>query len=162
MIEQLEGRIIQISVNPAGGVPKHRIAETELTISGVKGDKQRDRRYHGGPDRAVCLFAFERIEALRAEGHPIEPGSTGENLTIAGLDWDALIVGDTFQVGERAVIELASYTVPCSNIAGSLSDGQFKRMSQKLHPGWSRMYARVLIEGTVREGDAVVWTVGSG
>ncbi len=28
-------------------------------------------------------------------------------------------------------------------------------MAQEAHPGWSRLYARVLVEGTVRVGDVV-------
>ncbi|MBC8160794.1 MAG: MOSC domain-containing protein [Roseiflexaceae bacterium] len=162
MAEQLQGRVVRINVNPAGGVPKYAVDSTELTSAGVKGDKQRDKRYHGGPNRAVCLFSAERIAALQAEGHPIEAGSTGENLTIAGIDWDTVQIGDAFQIGERAVIEITEYTTPCAIIAKSFVDGAFKRMLQKLHPGWSRLYARVLIEGAVREGDAVVWTAAGG
>ncbi len=149
------GRIVQVNVNPQGGVPKHAIAATELTTGGVAGDKQRDRRFHGGPQRAVSLFAMERIEGLRAEGHPIGPGTTGENLTLSGIDWDAIKVGDRLRVGEWVELEITGYASPCSNIEGSFADGAFKRMSQKLHPGWSRLYARVLAEGTVRAGDAV-------
>jgi MOSC domain-containing protein YiiM len=149
------GRVVQVNVNPRGGVPKHAIPATEITVEGVAGDKQRDRRFHGGPQRAVSLFAMERIEALRAEGHPIAPGSSGENLTLAGVDWDAIKVGDRLRVGEWVELEITGYASPCSNIEASFADGAFKRMSQKLHPGWSRLYARVLAEGTVRAGDPV-------
>jgi len=33
--------------------------------------------------------------------------------------------------------------------------GEFARVSQKRHPGWSRVYARVLLEGTIRRDDPV-------
>jgi MOSC domain-containing protein YiiM len=148
-------RVVQINVNPRGGVPKHRVASTDVTTNGVVGDKQRDKRYHGGPTRAVSLYSHERIEALRAEGHPIEPGSTGENLTIGGLDWDALQVGSRLRIGERLHIEITGYAAPCNNIAESFADGKSTRISQKLHPGWSRLYACVLDKGTVHEGDIV-------
>lgn len=146
--------IVQISVNPKGGVPKHRIGQTHLKTEGVEGDKQRERRFHGGPERAVCLFSYERLQALQDEGHPIDCGTTGENLTIAGLNWDEIVPGVRLQIGE-ALLQITSYTTPCSNIAASFTDGEFKRISQKLHPGWSRLYARVLQEGLVQEGDAV-------
>lgn len=155
MTKERLGRVVQVNVNPRGGVPKHAVPSAELTTEGVRGDKQRDRRFHGGPTRAVSLFAQERIEALRAEGHPIAPGTTGENLTIAGVDWDAVQVGDQLRVGEWVELEITGYAAPCSNIAESFVDGAFKRMSQKLHPGWSRLYARVLAEGEVRPGDPV-------
>ena len=150
----MTGKIHQINVNPGGGVPKHRVAVTRLELGGVSGDKQNHRRFHGGPMRAVCLYSLERIEALQAEGHPISPGSTGENLTIAGLNWDEMKSGVRLQIGE-AQIELTKPTVPCFQITASFADDDFKRIGQKLNRGWSRFYARVLVEGEVREGDAV-------
>jgi len=150
-------RVIQVSVNPKGGVPKHRVDGTEITVQGVVGDKQRDRRYHGGPERAVCLYSYERILELQDEGHPIDCGTTGENLTISGLDWESLKPGIRLHVGEHVQLEITSYTTPCRNIGGSFVDGEFTRIAQKLHAGWSRLYARVLVEGRVNAGDAVQW-----
>ncbi len=160
MTSNKTGQVVQINVNPEGGVPKQPVPQAEVTIEGVCSDKQRDRRYHGGPTRAVSLFSYERIHALQAEGHAIAPGTTGENLTISGLDWDTLQVGDCLRIGDRLRIEITGYAAPCSIIADSFQDGQFTRISQKLHPGWSRLYARVLVEGIVREGDVVEWDVG--
>jgi len=136
-------------------VPKHRVPHTEVTTEGVTGDKQRNRRFHGGPSRAVSLYSYENIQALQDEGHPIECGTTGENLTISGLDWARLAPGARLRIGAGVRLEITSYTTPCSNIAGSFADGEFTRISQKLHPGWSRLYAKVLCGGTVREGDEV-------
>ena len=149
------GRVVQINVNPDGGVPKQRVPSAVVTVGGVAGDKQRLRRFHGGPLRAVSLYSYEHIEALRAEGHAIVPGSTGENLTIGGLDWVSLRAGTRLRVGQRLRIEITGYAAPCSNIAGSFSDGVFKRISHKVNPGWSRLYGRVLEEGVVCEGDLV-------
>lgn len=149
------GRLIQINVNPCGGVPKQRVPQTRVTTAGVAGDRQRDRRFHGGPQRAVSLYSAERIAALQAEGHPILPGSTGENLTIAGLDWNALRVGSRLRIGDEVRLEITGYAAPCNTIAGSFADGLSKRISQKLHPGWSRLYARVLAAGEIREGNAI-------
>lgn len=154
-----QGRVVALNVNPKGGVPKYHVPTATITAKGVAGDKQRDRRFHGGPQRAVSLFSAERIAALQAEGHTIESGSTGENVTISGLDWDALQVGDCLQIGDHVRIVITSYAAPCKNIADSFAGGEFKRMSQKLHPGWSRLYARVLDEGTVHIGDAVTFAV---
>jgi MOSC domain-containing protein YiiM len=151
------GCIAQINVNPQGGVPKYSVPSAEVTVNGVAGDRQRDRRFHGGPLRAVSLYSQERIEALRAEGHPIAPGTTGENLTISGLDWERIGIGDRLRIGEQVDLEITSYVTPCNNISGSFVLGEFKRISQKIHPGWSRLYARVLREGAVRAGDVAEW-----
>jgi MOSC domain-containing protein YiiM len=144
----------QISVSD-GGVPKLPVAEARLTVNGVAGDRQRNLEVHGGVDRAICLFSLEVIEALQAEGHSIRPGSSGENLTIAGLDWPKLLPGDRLRIGDTVLLELVSYTAPCKYNAQWFANGDFSRISQKLHPGWSRLYARVLTEGVVRPGDRV-------
>lgn len=149
------GVITGIHVNPAGGVPKYAVTQAQLTANGVAGDRQLDLEHHGGPDRAVCLFALERIEALAAEGHPIAPGTTGENLTVAGLDWSTLDVGDRLAIGDDVVLEITGPAPPCTTIAASFTGGQFGRISHKLHPGWSRLYARVVREGLVRDQAAV-------
>ena len=39
------------------------------------------------------MFSDEIITLLQKEGHPIKPGSTGENLTIKGLDWTKMKEG---------------------------------------------------------------------
>lgn len=145
---------MRINTNPKGGVPKYRVLSASVAEGGVAGDKQRDRRFHGGPNRAVSLYSLERIESLRAEGHQITPGSCGENITVQGLDWERLRIGDRLRIG-AVRLELTGYANPCTKIAASFVDGEFKRISQKVHPGWSRLYARVLTPGTVHEGDEV-------
>jgi MOSC domain-containing protein YiiM len=131
------------------------VPESRVDAGGVSGDWQKNRKHHGGPDRAVCLYSMERIDALRGEGHPIAPGAIGENLTLAGLEWERLVPGVRLRVGADVLLEITSYTTPCRTIAGAFADGRSTRVSQKLHPGWSRVYARVLAAGTVRVGDPV-------
>ena len=138
-----------------GGVPKTPQASVRIRTAGVEGDRQRDLRYHGGPDRAVSLYSLDLIHALQAEGHPIQPGSIGENLTLAGLEWASLGPGDRVEVGE-ILLEITKPAHPCEKIADSFSDREFSRVSQKIHPGWSRYYTRVLREGSVSVGDPVV------
>jgi MOSC domain-containing protein YiiM len=136
-----------------GGVPKLAVDEVTVTVNGVAGDRQRDRRFHGGRDRALCLYSLDLIERLCLDGHPMAPGAMGENVTIAGLDWRQLRPGVCVELG-AVVAEVTSYAAPCKNIRGAFLDDDFTRVSQKLHPGWSRVYARVLVEGMVRVGDA--------
>lgn len=147
------GTVVQVSVSD-GGLPKRAVAEAFVSRDGVAGDRQRDTRYHGGPDRAVCLFALERLEALGAEGHAVGPGVTGENLTVSGLDWERVTPGAVLRTGE-AVLEVTRYTPPCRNQVEFFVGGGFLRISHKVHPGWSRVYARVLAEGVVRPGDEI-------
>jgi MOSC domain-containing protein YiiM len=147
------GRIESINTS-RGGVPKQPVFEAFVTSDGLDGDHQRDRRFHGGPDRAVLIYSLDVITALQREGHPISTGTTGENLTVSGIAWATLSPGDELTVGEVR-LRITKYASPCYKIAGSLTDGDVSRISQKTHPGWSRMCARVVSEGLIRVGDPV-------
>jgi len=137
-----------------GGVPKLPRESCFVGLDGLQGDRQRDLRYHGGRERAVCLYSLDLIEALRAEGHSITPGAIGENLTVSGLLWADMVPGATVEVG-AVVLQLTDYAAPCSNIARAFERRQYVRVNQKVHAGWSRLYARVLTEGTVQIGDTL-------
>ncbi|PYO01008.1 MAG: MOSC domain-containing protein [Candidatus Rokuibacteriota bacterium] len=150
----MTGRVVQVSVS-AGGVPKSAVDSAKVTTLGLAGDRHRDLEHHGGPERAVCIFALEAIEALKAEGHPVVPGGLGENLTIAGIDWSSMVPDAVLKVGDDLMLQVMRYTSPCVNITRSFLHGDYSRVSQKRHPGWSRVYARVLVPGSVSTGDAV-------
>lgn len=151
---QNTGRIFQINVSP-GGVPKHGRSGAWINATGVDGDRQATPEIHGGPNAAVCLYSLERILALQAEAHPIFPGAIGENLTLCGLDWDLVKPGAKLHLGDGALIEVTQYTTPCNTIAGAFIGREYGRVSQTVHPGWSRVYARVLVPGRVQVGDRV-------
>ena len=144
-------RIAQIS-RSEGGVPKRAVPAARVTTLGLEGDVQRNRTIHGGAERALCLFSLELIQA---EGHPISPGSIGENLTLEGIDWSVVVPGACLRLGSEVVVQVTRYTAPCVNITGSFRDHDSAHVSQKLHPGDSRVYARVLHEGNVESGDPV-------
>src|SRR5687768_18536145 len=93
------GRVLSVNVSP-GGVPKLPVSEARVTQGGVEGDRQRETTVHGGPTRAVSLLAIETIERVQADGHPIEPGSTGENLTTAGIEVGRLPAGTRLLIGD--------------------------------------------------------------
>ncbi|MCP4573618.1 MAG: MOSC domain-containing protein [bacterium] len=143
--------IFQINLSQ-GGVPKLAVPTAEITTEGLTDDLQQDRKHHGGPDRAVCLYSLERILVLQEEGHPVFPGATGENLTLTGVDWDAMQPGARLRLGSDAVLEIVSFTAPCATIKPFFIDGEVVRISQKQHPGWSRVYARVITGGEVKVG----------
>ena len=153
----MSGRVVQINVSN-GGVPKRPVPAARVTRDGVEGDRQRDLRYHGGPERAVSVWSLEVIEALRAEGHPVVPGGAGENLTVAGLDWGAVRPGARLRIGGEAdgvELEVTAFAAPCPIIRGNFTAGGFDRISDKSHPGSSRVYCRVLRAGRIAAGEGV-------
>ena len=147
-------KVHQISVSD-GGVPKLAVDHAVVGDRGVVGDRQADTEFHGSPDQALCVYSLDVIEALRAEGHPIEPGSAGENLTIEGLDWASLESGMVIEIG-AVIAELTFPAAPCRKNARWFVDGGFRRMSHEAHPGWSRWYARVLRGGEIATAEPVV------
>lgn len=147
------GRVVGLQ-RSGGGVPKLPVDNVRVHLPGMEGDWQRDRRYHGGPDRALCLYSMELIEALVREGHPIAPGTVGENVTIAGIDWREMLPGVRLTIG-AVVVEITDFAAPCRTIRESFAGERFKRISEKLYPGWSRVYTRILREGAIVVGDPV-------
>jgi MOSC domain-containing protein YiiM len=150
----VQGRVTGLQ-RSAGGVPKLPVDRAMVGAAGMEGDKQRDRRFHGGPDRALCLYSQERLDALVAEGHPVRPGVLGENVTIFGLPWDEVRPGVRLRIGAVDAV-VTAFASPCKKIAGGFLDGEITRVGQKVNPGWSRVYVRVLSEGPIAVGDPVV------
>ena len=146
--------IFQINASK-GGVPKTPLREAEVTELGLTADKQKNLKFHGGPTRALCLFSLEKMLELQQEGHPIYPGSVGENITVSGVPWDEMTVGSRWRLGSEVEIEITSFAVPCQNISQSFADEKFVRLSQKKHPGWARVYASVQKTGAIQVGDVI-------
>ena len=143
-------------INLGSGMPKTGVTGAEVTPQGLAGDGH-TRTYHGGFERAVCLFSLERILALQAEGHPIYPGATGENLTLIGLPWEQVTPGLKLRLGSSVLVEISTFDEnACPRIQSCFSDGDVSRMVHVLNPGWARMYARVLQPGRIQVADRVV------
>jgi MOSC domain-containing protein YiiM len=146
----MTGVLAQLNVSD-GGMPKLAVPSAHVTRDGVAGDWQKNRKYHGGPDRAVCLFSEELYAWLRGQGvKDVVNGSIGENFTTRGMDLMALNVADRLRVGEQCVVELTDVRAPCRQL--KVWDGRFP----KLIVGRSGWVARVVVEGEVKAGDSIV------
>lgn len=149
-----QGQVVAVNTS-RGGVPKAPVPEAMVSHRGVEGDVQAARQHHGRPWQALCVWSADVIDRLRAEGHSIGPGSAGENLTVAGVDWATVQPGVRIQAGEL-LAEVSLWAIPCAKNAQWFLDGDFNRISHEREPGISRMYASVLRPGRVRPGDAFV------
>ena len=74
---------------------------------------------------------------------------------MSGLEWELIQPGVQLVIGPDVKLEVTSYTTPCSHNGRWFRDEDFSRISQKLNPGWSRVYAKVLHGGVVKPGDKV-------
>ena len=136
-----------------GGVPKTAVDSAEIGWRGVLGDRQASRAHHGRPWQAVCLWSADVVADLAQAGHPIRPGSAGENVSIRGLDWSSAKPGARMSFG-TVTLAVAAYAIPCSKNARWFADGDYERMSHERSDA-SRLYARVIQPGRVGVGDTV-------
>lgn len=126
-----------------------------VKTKGIVGDHQAKRGIHGGIYKAVSLFSLEVIDTLAREGHPIAPGSTGENITISGDIWQDLLPGVAIQLGKEVQLKITSYATPCPSIKDSFNDADVMRLHHRNNPNYSRLYAQVLREGVINKFDSV-------
>jgi MOSC domain-containing protein YiiM len=145
----MRGTLVQLNVSP-GGMPKLPIPSALVTKTGVAGDRQRNLKYHGGPDRAVCLFSTELYDWLRDDEQIDLPwGSIGENFTTRGIDLRQLN-GDRLRVGAAGcIIQLTKVREPCRNL------NRWDPRLLELIEGRSGWVAKVLSEGPVSPGDEI-------
>jgi MOSC domain-containing protein YiiM/SAM-dependent methyltransferase len=163
------GVVASVNLN-RGGVPKPPVDATRILRLGLDGDGHAEPEpAHGGPDRAVSLYAQEAIERVRADGHAAFPGAFGENLTVLGLDWAALREGDRLAfdgvdgnaagaaaaLEPGALLELTKQGEPCHKIAHWFIERRIARISPKSNPDDARWFARVLRDGPVAPGMTV-------
>lgn len=144
----LKGILIQLNTSP-GGLPKTSILFAHVSRDGVAGDWQRNRKSHGGPDRAVCLFSEELYAELRAEGVDLVNGAVGENFTTRGLNLQRLAKGDQLRVGADCIVEITDIRVPCRTLT------KWDAALPKLIHGRSGWLAKVVSEGVVRPDDPI-------
>ena len=130
-------------------MPKLPVPSGMVSRDGVAGDWQKNRNYHGGPERAVCLFSEELYAWLREEGVDLRNGDIGENFTTRGIDLMSLREGDRMKVGDNCVIELTAVREPCRSL--KKWDPRFPRLIL----GRSGWVAKVVVEGVVKAGDAI-------
>lgn len=132
---------------PAAG----RVPVREL---GLEGDKQADRRVHGGYDKAVYAYAREDTDWWESElGRELEDGFFGENLTVSGIEVTGARPGDRWRVG-TTLLEVTEPRLPCWKMEAKAGEPRFiKRFAQAGRPG---AYLRVVDEGDIGAGDEIV------
>ncbi|MES2706655.1 MAG: MOSC domain-containing protein [Verrucomicrobiota bacterium] len=131
-------------------------AEGELWLGyeGFRGDEQADRRYHGGPEKAVCVYPAEHYPHWRrALSLPdLDSGAFGENLTVTGLIETAVSIGDVFTLG-GARVQISQPRQPCWKLARRW---RVKDLAVQVErTGFTGYYFRVLRHGPVRAGDGL-------
>ena len=139
--------ILSINIS-RGGIPKLPVQILRLNIDGFDGDGHNHEK-HRTPIQAVCLQDIEKLNELREEGYSLEAGTTGENLTMRGLNVNHLPIGTILRFSSGVLIELTRVRKPCYVL-----DAIHPRLKEDI-VGRCGMYAKIIHEGVLQIGDSV-------
>ena len=120
----------------------------------VAGDDQADRSAHGGPDKAVYAYAREDLEWWsEGLGAALPLGVFGENLTLTGVAVTDAVIGERWRIND-VLLEVCAPRIPCYKLGIRMGEDSFPRLFAAVgRPG---AYLRILSEGTVAAGDALI------
>jgi MOSC domain-containing protein YiiM len=124
---------------------------------GLVGDEQGDTKFHGGPDKAVHLYASAHYPDWRAElgDLPVlaSVGAFGENLAVDGVSEETVCIGDQWRIGS-VVLEVSQGRQPCWKLNDRFGvPDMARRLQDTLRTGW---YCRVLEAGELAAGDDAI------
>lgn len=121
----------------------------------VDGDGQGDRAGHGGEQRAVFVYQLESYRYWERElgRDDFVYGQFGENFTVEGLSDEEVCIGDRYRIG-GALFEVSAPRVTCYRVGIRMNEPRMPALLvSHRRPGF---YFRVLEEGDVEAGDAIV------
>jgi MOSC domain-containing protein YiiM len=125
----------------------------KLSGNSVEGDVQADRRFHGGPYKAVYSYTLEDYAWWEQElGRPLPPATFGENLTIQGISAVDALIGERWAVGS-ALLAVTQPRTPCWKLAAKMGEPRFVRRFKDA--GRAGAYLAIVREGDVGAGDTV-------
>ena len=121
----------------------------------IDGDGQGDLAGHGGEHRAVLVYQLDSYRYWQEHlgRSDLTDGDFGENFTVDGLADDEVCVGDRYRIGD-AVFEVSQPRVTCYRLGIRMGEPRLPALLvSHRRPGF---YMRVLTEGQVQAGDAIV------
>ena len=143
----MPAQVISVNVS-TGGIPKLPVTVGRVTTTGLDGDAH-DHEKHNTPLQAISLLDAEDLDDLREEGFDVGPGVLGENLTVGGLDADALRPGDRLRLSGGVELEYTKVRKPCFVL-----DAVNPRLKEVM-VGRCGGYARVITAGEIRPGETI-------
>ena len=139
------GRLMGVSVSKKRGMPKTNINKAFLKKNvGIEGDS-----HSGDWHRMLSLLPYEVIQYVNKKGFDFKPGGFAENLTIDGIDFDSMKIGDLLQIGKTAIIKITQK-------GKEHEDDKFIQniVGESILPHYG-YFAEVLQEGKIKVGDEV-------
>lgn len=129
------------------GIGKSTVQAFEVERTGIIGDEVANHKFHGGPDRVVCLYPFEHYAYWEEEFQKklILP-AFGENLTATGMTEEQVCIGDIYKIGDT-ILQITQGRVPCVTISNYNEEKQF--LKKVIETNLTGYFFRVLEEGTI-------------
>lgn len=189
------GRVVRLAVrsfHPQHSRPsshgyttrKDSVSKAHVTKAGLQDDYNHYRSVALGntKDRAISLWTTDCLDWVRQDVcGDVQPGDLGENVLIDGLDFDALVVGQSYRfvstkktnngistTDSGVVIQITEPVVPCASLCKlpcinrddktpkeriAACQSFLEKLDQA--PGLRGWYAKVLQEGTIQLNDTI-------
>lgn len=161
----LSGHLLSLNIGQVGELRQgNRVIETaynkrpvdgplRLGTLGFPGDEH-VYEHHGGPDKAVCVYAYEHYSYWEKRLGLDLPAAAafGENFTVTGLVERDVWLGDTFQIGD-AIVQVTQPRAPCYKIAARYGVAKMALFVQQ--ENLTGYLLRVLRDGDVEAGQSL-------
>ncbi|MGE7603713.1 MOSC domain-containing protein [Peribacillus sp. NPDC097675] len=142
------------SVKMKTAMKKRSIESVTVTKLGIEGDGVGNRKFHGGPDRALCFYPFEHYHLWNQKFFKqLSIPAFGENLTTAGMTENQTYIGDVYRIGET-VVQITQGRIPCSTISHFNHEPDFLKLVKETN--LTGYFAKVIQEGMIRKQDDIV------
>jgi MOSC domain-containing protein YiiM len=165
----MSAKILAVHLSPTHSFSKQTVNSVRLVAGvGVEGDahsgttvKHRSRvaRDPSQPNlRQVHLVHAELLDELQSQGHPVVPGSIGENVTTRGIDLLALPQGAKLHIGVEAIVVVTGLRNPCAqldNFSSGLTGAVLERTADGQLVRRAGVMGIVETSGDVMPGDPI-------
>ncbi len=152
---------------------KSALPRADVHPLGLVGDAQKEKKHHGGPKKAVLVYAashysmwdavlrphaVEHADALRNMSRDVDAsvygfGAFGENFTVDGLTEHTVCLGDRWRIG-TSELQITEPRGPCGTLTRRwLRPALLREVSESAAAGW---YNAVVREGVVAPNDDAV------
>jgi len=138
-------KIVSVNISKQKGTVKRTVAQAIVTMRGIKGDA-----HAGKGNRQISLLSWEQILAFaKKHKQKFVWGDFGENLTVEGLDFAQIKVGDQVKIDD-VLLEVTQIGKSCHGQKCNI----FHRVGVCMMPK-AGVFARVLHGGPIYTGDKI-------
>ena len=150
MEEIIKGEIVSINTSEKKGGKKSPTSSAVINNTGIKGDG-----HSGDWHRQISLLSAESIQKVKEAGIEVNPGDFAENLTISGLDFLKLDIGDRLEISDalgkkEVVLEVTQVGKECPKPCSI-----YYQMGSCIMPK-EGIFTRVIKPGNVKVGDKII------